>query len=53
MSEGSQNDGSKKSPSLAPNEPASQADECGAQVDATTFTHTNSAQVKFWFINFL
>ncbi|CAH2097273.1 unnamed protein product [Euphydryas editha] len=46
MSENLQNDGSKKSPSLAAsNEPGSQGEECGAQVDATTYTHTNSAQM--------
>ncbi|XP_050357814.1 ubiquitin thioesterase trabid [Nymphalis io] len=47
MSEESQNDGSKKSPLLAaPNEAGLQGEECGAQVDATTYTsHTNVTQV--------
>ncbi|XP_047539605.1 uncharacterized protein LOC125073002 isoform X3 [Vanessa atalanta] len=47
MSEESQNGGSKKSPSLAAlNEAGLQGEECGAQVDASTYTsHTNIAQV--------
>lgn len=47
MSEESQNDGSKKSPSLAASSEACLPEECGAQIDASTYTsQTNVPQAS-------